>query len=63
MAEAIGKRITRVVEICTIETGSPRPMMGEMTMMRTTSAAAAPTPVEPGELHRAGRVLVRAEFQ
>jgi uncharacterized protein YggE len=62
MAEAIGKRITRVVEIRTIETGSPRPMMGEMTMMRTTSAA-SPTPVEPGELTVQARVLVRAEFQ
>jgi uncharacterized protein YggE len=59
MAEAIGKRITRVVEIRALETGGPTPVMGEM--LRTTAAAS--TPIEPGEIAVSARVVVRAEFQ
>jgi len=60
MAEAIGKRIVRVVEIRTIDLGTPRPLV--MEMARTTAAPAS-TPVEPGELTVQARVVVRAEFQ
>jgi len=48
MAEAIGKKITRVVEIRTIDLGMPRPFMMETTLART-AAAPPSTPVEPGE--------------
>ena len=60
MAEAIGKRIVRVVEIRTIDLGTPRPLVMEMAR---TAAAPASTPVEPGELSVQARVMVRAEFQ
>ncbi len=62
MAEAIGKKITRVVEIRTIDLGMPRPFMMETTLART-AAAPSSTPVEPGELTVQARVVVRAEFQ
>jgi uncharacterized protein YggE len=57
MADAIGKRITRVVEIRALETGGPMPVE----MLRATTAAS--TPVEPGEIAVSARVVVRAEFQ
>ena len=60
MAEAIGKRIVRVVEIRTIDVGPPRPLVMEMAR---TAAAAPSTPVEAGELSVQARVVVRAEFQ
>jgi uncharacterized protein len=62
MAEAIGKKITRVVEIRTIDLGMPtRPLL--MEPMARTAGGPASTPVEPGELTVQARVVVRAEFQ
>ncbi len=60
MADAIGKRVTRVVEIRAADVGSPRPLGVET--MRAASASMS-TPVEPGEIAVTARVIVRAEFQ
>jgi uncharacterized protein YggE len=59
MADAIGKRLTRVIEIRTAEVAPP----WRMPMEAMRSAAAPATPVEPGELTISARVILRAEFQ
>jgi uncharacterized protein len=59
MAAALGKRVSRVVEVRTQE-GQARPVMAE-TM--ATTRAGAPIPVEPGVLTIRARVLLRAELQ
>src|SRR5262245_2058263 len=59
MADAIGKRITRVLEIRTADV--PIPVRAPMEMMRT--AVAPSTPVEAGELTIRARVYLRAEFE
>ena len=60
MAEAIGKRVTRVVEIRTADGPVPRPLGVET--MRAASASVT-APVEPGEIAVTARVVVRVEFQ
>jgi len=60
MADAIGRRITRVVEIRTADV--PTPVRMPIEAMRVAGAAAA-TPVEAGELTIHARVFLRAEFQ
>jgi uncharacterized protein YggE len=60
MADALGMRLTRVVEIRSADVAIPRGMaMEPMTMARTATS----TPVESGELTIQARVILRAEFQ
>jgi hypothetical protein len=59
MADAIGKRLTRVIEIRTAEVVTP----WRMPMEALRAAAAPATPVEAGELTISARVILRAEFQ
>jgi len=59
MADAIGKRLTRVVDIRAADVAVPRPLGMEPLAM----ARAATTPVETGELTIQARVILRAEFE
>jgi hypothetical protein len=59
MVGALGKRITRVIEARVLEPA--RPIVARETF--AVAAAAAPTPVEPGQISVRVRVLLRAEFQ
>jgi hypothetical protein len=61
VADALGKKISRIVELRTLDLGLPEPAMLEG--VRALSAAAPPTPVEPGQITVRARVFIRAEFE
>jgi uncharacterized protein YggE len=58
MADAMGKRLGRIVEVRSIELERPTPRVETMAMR---TAAAPPTPVEPGLITVRARVTLKAE--
>ncbi|MCI0547354.1 MAG: SIMPL domain-containing protein [Candidatus Rokubacteria bacterium] len=58
MARALGKKVTRIVEVRTLDGVRPGPEPYAM-----ARAAAAPVPVEPGLLTVRARVLLRADWE
>ena len=59
MADALGKRLGRVVEVRTMDIDRPLPRM-EMTMARRADAA---TPIEPGVITVRARAVLKAEIR
>jgi uncharacterized protein YggE len=60
MVGALGRKVTRVVEVRVVESGAAVPVMERFAASRV--GAAAPTPVEPGQVSVRARVVMRAEF-
>jgi uncharacterized protein len=59
MADALGKRLGRIVEVRTIDVDRPVPRL-EMTMARRADAA---TPIEPGLITVRARTVLKAEIR
>ena len=59
MADALGKRLGRVVEVRTIDVDRPVPRL-EMTMARRADVA---TPIEPGLITVRARAILKAEIR
>ena len=60
MVGALGKTVTRIVEVRIVESGTPVPVMERFAAARV--GAAPPTPVEPGQVSVRARVLMKGEF-
>ena len=60
MVGALGRKVTRVVEVRIVESGAPVPVMERFAAARV--GAAPPTPVEPGQISVRARVVMKAEF-
>ena len=58
MADAMGKRLGRIIEVKTVEMERPVPRMETMAMR---TAGAPPTPIEPGLITVRARVTFKAE--
>jgi hypothetical protein len=58
MADAMGKRLGRIIEVRSIEMERPMP---RMEAMAARTAAAPPTPIEPGLITVRARVTLKAE--
>jgi hypothetical protein len=58
MAEAMGKRLGRIIEVKSVELERPVPRMETMAMR---TAGAPPTPIEPGLITVRARVTFKAE--
>lgn len=61
IAEALGGKLGRVLEVKSLDGGIAEPMMG--LELARGMAAAPPTPVEPGQITVRARAFLRAELQ
>jgi uncharacterized protein YggE len=59
MADALGKRLGRVIEVRAIELERPGPRFETM----QARAASTPTPIEPGQITVRARALLKAEIR